>query len=282
MRIDALRYLPVVLVPAIACAGVAPNARGAKPADAAVTYTAPHAERAPRIDGVADDPAWQQAEWRAIDAVLLGDPPRDAADFSGRYKAVWRADALYLLAEIHDDHLVDTTPDPLQKYWDDDALEIFVDADNSGGGHQFDHQAFAYHIALDNQAVDVGPFASDADAAAGRASVHTYPDHVQARWQRAATPPHPILWEVRLALYPPDYRDLPGDGAAREHAGSTPLVLAAGQRIGFMLAWCDSDVPGAGREHFIADVDVPPVNGDRNRGWIDADVFGVMLLAPAQ
>ena len=34
--------------------------------------------------------------------------------------------------------------------------EIFIDEDNSGGNHQFNFNAFAYHIALDNQAVDIG------------------------------------------------------------------------------------------------------------------------------
>ena len=32
------------------------------------------------------------------------------------------------------------------------------------------------------------------------------------------------------------------------------------------------------REHFIGDVDVEPVNGDRNRGYIDASVFGTIHL----
>jgi hypothetical protein len=261
----------------VAAMSIAMDASAAKPAEAPVTYVARHATTAPRVDGLGDDPAWRQARWRPIDAVLQGDAPRDAGDFSGRYKAVWRDDALYLLAEIHDDHLVDATPEPLQKYWEDDALEIFVDEDNSGGEHRHNHQAFAYHIALDNQAVDVGPFASAADETAGRASVHAYPDHVTARWQRAPVAPHPILWEVRLALYPSSYRDPPAGGAG-DADGVAPVTLRAGKRIGFMLAWCDSDVPGAGREHFIADVDVPPLDGDRNRGWIDADVFGVMEL----
>jgi hypothetical protein len=296
------RFAMVVAVGLIAFAG---GADAAKPADAPITYQAPHATTAPQVDGLGDDPSWQQAPWRAIDQVLLGEAPRDASDFSGRYKAVWREDALYVLAEIHDDHLVDATPDPLQKYWEDDALEIFVDEDNSGGDHQHSEQAFAYHIALDNQAIDAGPLANASDEATPRSAPRTYPDHIQARWQRAAAAPHPLLWEVRVALYPADGVDVASSADADEAADSGapagtdadsdagaedtaradtvgPVTLFGGKRIGFMLAWCDSDVPGAGREHFIADVDVPPLNGDRNRGWLDADVFGVMELAPAK
>jgi hypothetical protein len=46
--------------------------------------------------------------------------------------------------------------DPLVQYWDDDCLEIFLDEDFSGGDHQYNHNAFAYHVSLDNQAIDIG------------------------------------------------------------------------------------------------------------------------------
>ncbi|MCP4059513.1 MAG: sugar-binding protein, partial [Pseudoalteromonas sp.] len=48
---------------------------------------------------------------------------------------------------------------------------------------------------------------------------------------------------------------------------------------GFMLAYCDNDGSEV-REHFMGSHEVQPVNGDRNRGFIDADVFGKITLLP--
>ena len=104
-------------------------------------YEAPKATNAPVIDGIADDAAWSAAEWRSIDNRWLG-PEYDAADFSGRFKVVWTPDRLYLLGEFTDAILIDSHRNPLVQYWDDDCWEIFIDEDNSGGTHQFSHNAF--------------------------------------------------------------------------------------------------------------------------------------------
>ncbi|MDB9782076.1 CBM9 family sugar-binding protein, partial [Winogradskyella sp.] len=88
----------------------------------------------PLINGIADDAAWANNLWLPLDQLWLGNPyAKD--DFSGRYKLSWSEDALYLLAEIKDDILVDTNADPLMAWWDDDCLEIFIDEDHSGGEH---------------------------------------------------------------------------------------------------------------------------------------------------
>jgi hypothetical protein len=218
-----------------------------------------HTAGDPVIDGRGNDSVWQQAQWRPMPYLITGSMP-SPDDFSGRFKLLWDKDYLYLQAEITDDVLYDFHPDPLKQYWDDDALEIFIDSDASGGGHQYSHSAFAYHIALDNQAVDLGEDRQP----------RLYNEHVKSRWQRSPASPHVIVWEVAIRFYPDDYRD--------DHP-KPPLALESGQRIGFMLAYCDND-GSAEREHFVGSVDIEPVAGDRNRGWIDADVFEAMSLAP--
>ena len=137
------------------------------------TYVAPKAEIAPSIDGRATDSAWLLAEWRPLDKNWLG-PAYDTADFSGRYKIVWAKNRLYILGEFVDDVLYDGHRDPLLQYWDDDCLEIFLDEDYSGGDHQFNHNAFAYHVSLDNQAIDIG----------NRQMPQNYSHHVESRWQQ--------------------------------------------------------------------------------------------------
>lgn len=216
----------------------------------------------PVIDGHAEEGVWAAAEWQDLRHTLVGPTPRDAADFSGRYRLLWREDALYLLAEIRDDVLSDGEPDPLTNYWADDALEILVDEDASGGDHKTNHSAFAYHIALDGQVVDI-----DTD---GRPLLLN--EHVESAWRRSSEAPHALIWEARIRLYP-DPASLKPDEAWQ------PRELRAGDVIGFALAWCDSDKPGK-RRRLVADVDVPPVKGDRNRLYLDANVFGRIRLQP--
>jgi hypothetical protein len=254
-------------------AGIAGVSAANKPADAPITYTAPFVAHAPIIDGDGDDAQWNSAAWRDIRYLIVGKPLSGDRDFVGRYKVVWTAHHLYLMAEIDDDLLIDSHPDPLDRYWEDDTLEIFVDEDNSGGPHQFSNNAFAYHIALDNQAVDIAPFSSEAERRAGKPNVRTYPQHVQSRWKRSERSPHTIVWEVRLTLYP----DSEASDISTTRAPAGPVALTAGKVIGFMVSYCDSDGPG-GRDHFLSDIDVPAVNGDKNRGYIDANVFGTLRL----
>jgi len=241
----------------------------------AFSFDVPFASEAPVVDGDPSDAAWASAEWVPIDKLILGEMP-DKDDFNGRYKLVWTADHLYLLAEITDDILYDSHPDPLELYWDDDTLEIFIDADASGGDHLFSDNAFAYHIALDNQAVDIGPYLSEEDRQAERTNRRLLPDHVQAQWKRSRDDPYKLYWEVKISVMGDDYRDSYAAGEKEAQA----VTLKSGMTLGFMVAYCDSDgkLESGGREHFIGDVEIEPVNGDRNLGYIDASVFGRITL----
>jgi hypothetical protein len=208
------------------------------------------------VDGLAEQ-TWDNAAWHSMTHLMAGSVPK-SEDFTGRYKLLWDNQYLYLQAEVIDDILFDKTADPKVKYWDDDCLEVFIDSDASGGNHQYNHSAFAYHIALDNQAVDLG---EDQKA-------RLYNDHVTSRWQRNLKQHQKITWEVAIKLFPDNYSDdrpLP------------PITLKPEQKIGFMLAYCDNDGSHT-REHFMGSHKIKPINGDTNRGWIDADVFGNISL----
>lgn len=221
-----------------------------------------HTRLAPKIDGVMES-IWQQGPWWPLDKHILGEIP-SAEDFSGRFKLLWDKSKLYLLAEITDDVLIDYYADPKVRYWDDDCLEIFIDSDASGGNHLYSHNAFAYHVALDNQAADIGAYKGD-----GPESVVMLNSHLQSRWQRSAQSPHKIIWEVALNLYPDKYTD---------DTPLPPMTLEEDQEIGFMLAYCDADAGGE-REHFMGSTTIVPVKGDKNLGYITADVFGKYRLS---
>ena len=207
----------------------------------------------PLLNGVSDDEVWQNAEWLPLDQVWIGQPPA-ASDFTGRYKLAWDENNLYVLAEITDDTIIDIHPDGLSKYWDDDCLEIFVDEDASGGNHQYNYNAFAYHIALDGKAVDIRP-----DSA-----FSYFNDHCL---MRKTTEGHLTTWEVAVKIF---------DGNKYTDAGENiPKMLKEGKKMGFALAYCDND-HSAERENFIGSVKVE--GADKNRGWIDAGIFGLLTL----
>lgn len=214
----------------------------------------------PVIDGVANDAAWEAGDWHEMTSLMWGSAP-ESGDFSGRYKLRWNKDALYLLAEIQDDHLSDTYANPLERYWDDDCLEIFIDADASGGDHLNNYNAFAYHLALDNQVVDIGP------NEAGEALPQLYNDHVENKWQRDISAPHKIHWEAAVRVF---------DDSYQHGKDNSPVTLKEGMTLGFMLAYCDAD--GGDREHFLGSHEITPVNGDKNLGYKDASVFGKVKL----
>jgi hypothetical protein len=220
------------------------------------------------IDGMANEVSWRLAAWQPINNLILGEPP-SADDFTGRFKMLWDEEQLYLLVEITDDILFDQHADPRHLYWDDDCLEIFIDEDASGGNHQFNYNAFAYHIALDNQAVDIGKLLPD-----GNPNFVLLNDHVTSQWKRSETSPHKIIWEVAVRVHDDSFTLSKHKNNAKK---SSQVDLLAGKKLGFMLAYCDND-GSKEREHFISSNDIKAVNGNKNLGYITADVFHVLTL----
>jgi hypothetical protein len=219
-----------------------------------LNYYAPHAEIAPKVDGIANESVWELAKWQKLDQRWLG-PEFSKEDFQGRYKVVWTKSKLYLMAEIVDDILIDTHRDPLTQYWDDDCLEIFLDENFSGGDHQYNHNAFAYHMSLDNQAIDIGT----------NKKAQNYSHHVESKWKQHG---NTLIWELSIDIYTDDYNDSSTDNKTVE--------LFAGKVIGLMVAYCDNDGSEL-RENFIGSESA--VGGAPDRGWIDAGMFGKLVLS---
>ena len=216
-------------------------------------YFAPRAATAVRVDGIANDAVWADAEWREISYNWLG-PEYSDEDFSGRFKVAWDEGRLYVLVEFVDDILFDSHRNPLEQYWDDDCVEIFIDEDFSGGDHQFNHNAFAYHMSLDNRAIDIGTDKLARD----------YSHHTESVWKQHG---NRVVWEVAIDIYPDTYVDGSDQNA--------PVPLFAGKIMGLMLAYCDNDGSEL-RENFVGSESVP--EGPKDRGWIDAGLFGKLEL----
>jgi hypothetical protein len=217
-------------------------------------YKAHKAIKPLTIDGKGTEKEWKKADWKEIKHTWLGSNP-EPGDFQGRYKMLWDENYIYYLVEIHDDSLSDQHKNPFDLWWEDDCLELFIDEDNSDGNHQYNHNAFAYHITLDLDVVDM---ASDKNPV-------LLNDHMLVKWTK--TDKTNYVWEVAMRVYT--------DAFDHTSKDSQPVKLTKGKKIGFAVSYNDNDGDFK-RENFIGSV---PIEGeDKNRGWIDAGVFGTLDL----
>ncbi len=86
-----------------------------------------HATIPPVVNGLVDA-VWSDTPAYPMENVIVGSVSSDS-DLSGTWRAMWDADNLYYLAEITDEAKVFDSPLP----YNDDAVEIYIDADNSKG-----------------------------------------------------------------------------------------------------------------------------------------------------
>ncbi len=222
------------------------------PTDRNAYHIAKYTNTLPNIDGKADDDCWKFAEWYPIDQLWQGEKPAET-DFKGRFKLVWTKDVLIVLAEIIDDTLIDSHYHGLDFYQDDDGLVAFIDEDHSGGNHEYNHNAFAYHIALDKNVVDVSP----------DKTVIYYNGHVSS--DRSCNG-NTCIWELAIRIYNDSYNDF---------STNRSVQLEAGKRLGFAIAYCDND-HSKKREHFVGSVSIP--DADTSRAEKNASVFGTLEL----
>lgn len=212
-------------------------------------------ETAVVIDGVADEACWEDAEWYDINQVWM---PYDATmadgDFEGRFKTSWDGEYLYVLVEVVDNMLSDDHNDPLDNWWNDDCLEIFIDEDHSGGWHEKDENAFAYHISLSYDAIDL----------ASNGGIN-YKEHVDVIMDTIGE--NTYLWEMAINIY--------GDTYDHSSPEDSRVTLGGDKLMGFTIAYCDNDETTS-RENFIGSVELP---ADKNNiCYQDASYFGTMLL----
>jgi PKD repeat protein len=216
-------------------------------------YNAPKAAVAPIIDGVAET-IWNNAPWSPINVFWLGTQPNPTfGDYNGRYKAVWTPEYLYLLFEVMDDKLFDGVSDPLDRYWEDDTVELFIDENRNGGQHGYNTSAWAYHVSTLGDVVDY--------TTSGPKLLN---DHIQVARSRSANNLH--TWELRVKIYGEDY----ADGKT-----NTPLTLYAGKLMGFSASYIDND-GSPQRETMMGSVDT--AGHKNNQGYLDASVFGTLQL----
>ncbi|MBO9202176.1 MULTISPECIES: sugar-binding protein [Niastella] len=94
--------------------------------------------------------AWASAPATNINQIVLGSRP---ADYSGKWRALYDNNNLYLLVEINDaTRLNDSGP----SWWEDDVVEIFIDGNNSKGSSYDGLNDFQFGFRWNDNTVHTG------------------------------------------------------------------------------------------------------------------------------
>ncbi len=217
------------------------------------SFIAHKASETPDIDGIADESYWDSAAWYPLDFVWL--PYNDVItpdDFTGRFKISWNEEAILFLVEVTDDSLYDGHSNPLQNYWDDDCVEVFIDEDHSGGNHLYNFNAFAYHVSTTYDVVD--------NNTSGPA---LFNNDITAHWTKQGDI---YTWELAMKIF---------DDSYIYGGNNTPVALTSNKELGFSLAYCDND-GSPSRENFIGSKFLEEAVS--NNSYIDATIFGTLTL----
>ncbi len=218
-----------------------------------VQLAANFVNKSPKIDGDSSDKAWENQTWYPINNIWLG-KPYSSSDFEGKFKLSWDQDKLYLLVEILDDSLIDIHEKWDSSWWNDDCVEIFIDENNGNDLHQFNHKAFAYHVALNcKDVVDLGTDQKP----------HLYNNHIKTAKKTIGKT---TVWEFAIDIYDDTYTD---------GKKNNPVKLKKDKIMGFCLNYCDNDTSNE-RENFISSI--PIAGKDKDLGWKDASVFNDLRL----
>lgn len=208
------------------------------------------------IDGQATEACWAKAEWNEIDQVWI---PWSAkmkdGDFSGKFKVAWDEDFLYVLVEVVDDSLSDDHSNPLENWWDDDCLEVFIDENRSKGDHERNCNAFAYHVSLFYDAVDLD----------SKGNGINYKNNVTVDMDTIGVDTY--LWEFAFKNYDASF--------AINNSEKSRVKLSHNKKMGLALAYCDND-EAKSRENFIGSMVMTQKTA--NDMYKNADHFGLMIL----
>ncbi|MGB2861744.1 MAG: sugar-binding protein, partial [Sedimentisphaerales bacterium] len=191
----------------------------------------------PVLDGTIDQ-VWFFSTEQTIGTSQVGTAPSSPADCSGTWRALWNWEALYVLAIVNDEALLNDTPASL---WQDDSVEVYVDGDNSKASSvdNNDHQyTFRWNTEVE-----------------APTAIHNGAPSLVGVEYAVATTENGYLFEIKLP-----WMSIMGEPP-------TP-----GQLIGFDVWINDDDDGGATRESQVS-----WYSTDGN-GWQDPSVWAVAVL----
>lgn len=206
-----------------------------------------------RIDGCDKDSIWDHTDWYGMNYPWMGGAV-DSSDYHGKFKLAWDRQYLYVLVEIVDEYLNPTLGNGIENYWKGDYVEVFIDEDQSGGNHQFNHQAFAYHVSTEGHAIDKN---------VSKETVF-FDEHIHVERSQSGNIHH---WEMAIQLFNDDFDE--------KDFFPKSVEITKQKVIGFSIAYGDNDGNNR-RENFMGSKVTHGNNNDE--GYINADVFGSLLF----
>lgn len=239
-------------------------------------------ETPPVIDGIGNDKAWERARWQPICYEWMYQSANmsrvsSTDDFSGRFKVVWTDDRLFVLVEIIDD--IKSTVrlgSPYNSPQNDDCLEIFINENGQGGARRNTASFFAYHMSFDGNVADyIGPpnlLNSDPNRRIENGYILRN-HHLNYKIENPS--PNKYVWEIEMKIYDSTY-------PLRSSPELPPIVLTEGKRMGFAIAYCDSDGLPSGnpvRNHFIGSMSVTGSTDERrNQSYLNSSQYAKLYL----
>ncbi len=111
----------------------------------------PKTSVSPTIDGSVDT-VWDDIWSHDIANIIGSGTVDDNNDLSGTWQVMWDANNIYFLIEVTDDVLINDST----YQWQDDCVEIYIDADNSKGTSYDGINDYQYQFRYDDSTVYVG------------------------------------------------------------------------------------------------------------------------------
>jgi hypothetical protein len=220
------------------------------------TIFAPQAFVPVVIDGNDNDAVWAKTDWKPINQLWIPYAAKMApGDFEGKYKIAWDSQYLYVLVHVVDDVISDDHADPLQNWWDDDCVEVFLDENRSKGNHERNNNAFAYHISTKYDAIDLDANGNGVN----------YKKNVIVKMDTIGV--NTYMWEIAIKVYDASF--------VITNPEASRVILTPNKLMGLTLAYCDNDLTTS-RENFIGSMYMTAATANDN--YITADYFGTCLL----
>ncbi|MDR0455822.1 MAG: InlB B-repeat-containing protein [Treponema sp.] len=251
-------------------------------------YFAHFTKTAPVIDGIGDDPAWEKSPWRPISYEWMYNPPysrvKSPEDFSGKYKIVWTADRLYILAEIIDDIISTTRANtPYTNPENDDCLELFISENTwnstriTSASQTMPNNFFTYHISFGG--VNVADYIGSSYNRTNTTDVNLRVEngsilrnnHLNYKIGKHPET-HTYIWEIEMKVFDNTHPINSNPDTA------APVTLTEGKKMGFAAAYCDADELNT-RQHFVGSMFVSGDTDDqRNQAYRNAGIYAKLYL----
>ncbi|MEO0330998.1 MAG: sugar-binding protein, partial [Bacteroidota bacterium] len=142
------------------------------------------------LDGELDD-AYAEVEVLAIDTEIQPSIT-DADDLSATWRSVYDEDNLYFYIEVQDDDLQSDNPDG--EWFQDDGVEIYLDADNSKTFNSYDENDYQIVVRLDGSIFDTKGQLGDGAEASITETASGYIAEVKLPWTAIGATPLPGLF----------------------------------------------------------------------------------------